>query len=184
MSDFVIGDLQYFLNVFQACRALWVSDDCYAPAVGMEAVQTVFPSVDKFRSCTPAVCSLVARLTLAEHIHQRRWVDTLWHTLAAYFQQDICIVDKSLDIQSVKTVADLRQMLLRPEGGHISYRLVQRAFVKAGWHNQSCLAVDKVVQQLVVCTVGTLSLDDAAAVDSSLDVVAVEGNLVHQRADY
>lgn len=122
---------------------------------------------------------------LAEDIHHRRSVDMVWYMLAAYFQQDIDTVGKSLDISPVETVADLR--LLR-NVGRISYHLVQRASVKTGWRNQSCLAADTVVQQLAACTVGTQSLDDAAVVDSWLDDVAVEDDLVWQQylqcADY
>jgi len=89
----------------------------------------------------------------------------LWDMLAAYFLQDIYIVDKSLDIWSVETVADC-QPKLHQNGMHISHRLEQWASAKAGWHNRSCLTVDMVLQQTAGCSVGSLRLDDAVAVDS------------------
>ena len=84
------------------------------------------------------------------------------HTLAAYFWRDMHNADKSPDILSAETVLELQPMLLQ-NGVHISYRLVQWAFVQAGWYNLGVVTVDKV---LAACSVGKLRLFDVAAVDS------------------
>jgi len=96
----------------------------------------------------------------------------------------------------VATAVDLQMMTLQ-KGVHISYRLVQQAFVKVGWHNRSCLTVDKmdtVAEQPAGCSMGTLSPADVVVADSyQLDVDGAaaddaEDDLVQQahlqHADY
>lgn len=78
----------------------------------------------------------------------------------------------------MEAVDDPQSAVLR-DGVRVSNRLVQWASVQAGWYNLCFLTVDRVLVQLAAsCSVGTLSLADAAAVDLQLDADVVEDDLV------